>query len=93
MTKRRSYLLVLSALLVGTILAYQPSNENDVRGDLRHGFGRVRTKDNQTTIGAATYRRPCPSWPWISSKNDYLEKIVAANDVRVSDLVTDSGSD
>ena len=45
------------------------------------------------TIGAATYRRPCPSWPWISSKNDYLEKIAAANDVRVSDLVTDSGSD
>ena len=93
MTKRRPYLLVLSALLVGTIFAYQPSNDNDVRGDLRRGFGRVRTQDNHTTIGAATYRRPCPSWPWISSKNDYLEKIAAANDVRVSDLVTDAGSD
>ena len=39
MTKRCSYLLVLSALLVGAISAFQPSNENDAHGDLRHGIG------------------------------------------------------
>ena len=42
-TKVRSYLSVLSALLVGAISAYQPSNDNDVHGDLRNGIGRGRT--------------------------------------------------
>ena len=39
MIKGRSYLSVLSALLVGAISAYQLSNQNDVHGDLRHGIG------------------------------------------------------
>ena len=92
MTKRCSYLSVLSTLLVGAISAYQPSNDNDVNGDLRHGSGCECAQDKQKTIGAATYRRSRPSWPWMSSESDYLEKIAPVNDVRGSDLVIDFGS-
>ena len=50
----------------------------------------VSTKGNKGTIGATTYRRPCPSWPRICGENDDLDKAAARNDARPSDLNFDA---